>query len=254
MYMIWSTKNKPFRDCSLWYRGCYAIGWAIEGCPGKGILDNPHIYIYIILSYSIVLPHHRQLPTAIANCRAGRERKVRDQVLRSYRAQNRDNAPGRSVERSSVDFAMALGLVYVGVHCWSFWRLWMHQSHQGRAFLSRRWRKPQRAEPKRLTLRISSDWGLRWSPGEFAKIHPFESIPFNIFQVFIGKNYQKLLCWYQTSQCTSASQCTWSFTVVRPGLRYGSKKIGRCRRLGYGIPMLKSFGHLTYPVVCRPRF
>ena len=46
MYMIWSTKNKPFRDCSLWYRGCYAIGWAIEGCPGKGILDNPHIYIY----------------------------------------------------------------------------------------------------------------------------------------------------------------------------------------------------------------
>ena len=44
MYMIWSTKNKPFRDCSLWYRGCYAIGWAIEGCPGKGILDNPHIY------------------------------------------------------------------------------------------------------------------------------------------------------------------------------------------------------------------
>ena len=41
--MIWSTKNKPFRDCSLWYRGCYAIGWAIEGCPGKGILDNPHI-------------------------------------------------------------------------------------------------------------------------------------------------------------------------------------------------------------------
>ena len=45
MYMIWSTKNKPFRDCSLWYRGCYAIGWAIEGCPGKGILDNPHIYI-----------------------------------------------------------------------------------------------------------------------------------------------------------------------------------------------------------------
>ena len=47
MYMIWSTKNKPFRDCSLWYRGCYAIGWAIEGCPGKGILDNPHIYIYI---------------------------------------------------------------------------------------------------------------------------------------------------------------------------------------------------------------
>ena len=48
MYMIWSTKNKPFRDCSLWYRGCYAIGWAIEGCPGKGILDNPHIYIYIL--------------------------------------------------------------------------------------------------------------------------------------------------------------------------------------------------------------
>ena len=44
MYMIWSTKNKPFRDCSLWYRGCYAIGWAIEGCPGKGILDNPHIF------------------------------------------------------------------------------------------------------------------------------------------------------------------------------------------------------------------
>ena len=43
MSMIWSTKNKPFRDCSLWYRGCYAIGWAIEGCPGKGILDNPHI-------------------------------------------------------------------------------------------------------------------------------------------------------------------------------------------------------------------
>ena len=43
MYMIWSTKNKPFRDCSLWYRGCYAIGWAIEGCPGKGILDNPHM-------------------------------------------------------------------------------------------------------------------------------------------------------------------------------------------------------------------
>ena len=52
--MIWSTKNKPFRDCSLWYRGCYAIGWAIEGCPGKGILDNPHIlYIYII-SYCIM--------------------------------------------------------------------------------------------------------------------------------------------------------------------------------------------------------
>ena len=47
MYMIWSTKNKPFRDCSLWYRGCYAIGWAIEGCPGKGILDNPHIFIHI---------------------------------------------------------------------------------------------------------------------------------------------------------------------------------------------------------------
>ena len=47
MYMTWSTKNKPYRDCSLWYRGCYAIGWAIEGCPGKGILDNPHIYIYI---------------------------------------------------------------------------------------------------------------------------------------------------------------------------------------------------------------
>ena len=45
MYMIWSKKNKPFRDCSLWYRGCYAIGWAIEGCPGKGILDNPHMYI-----------------------------------------------------------------------------------------------------------------------------------------------------------------------------------------------------------------
>ena len=45
MYMIWSTKNKPFRDCSLWYRGCYAIGWAIEGCPGKGILDNPHIFL-----------------------------------------------------------------------------------------------------------------------------------------------------------------------------------------------------------------
>ena len=45
MYMIWSTKNKPFRDCSLWYRGCYAIGWAIEGCPGKGILDNPQIYL-----------------------------------------------------------------------------------------------------------------------------------------------------------------------------------------------------------------
>ena len=43
MYMIWPTKNKPFRDCSLWYRGCYAIGWAIEGCPGKGILDNPQI-------------------------------------------------------------------------------------------------------------------------------------------------------------------------------------------------------------------
>ena len=48
MYMTWSTKNKPYRDCSLWYRGCYAIGWAIEGCPGKGILDNPHIYIHII--------------------------------------------------------------------------------------------------------------------------------------------------------------------------------------------------------------
>ena len=46
MYMIWSTKKNPFRDCSLWHRGCYAIGWAIEGCPGKGILDNPHIYIY----------------------------------------------------------------------------------------------------------------------------------------------------------------------------------------------------------------
>ena len=46
MYMIWSTKDKPFRDCSLWYRGCYAIGWAIEGCPGKGILDNPHMYIF----------------------------------------------------------------------------------------------------------------------------------------------------------------------------------------------------------------
>ena len=42
--MIWSTKNKPFRDCSLWYPGCYAIGWAIEGCPGKRILDNPHLY------------------------------------------------------------------------------------------------------------------------------------------------------------------------------------------------------------------
>ena len=46
MYMTWSTKNKPYRDCSLWYRGCYAIGWAIEGCPGKGILDNPHIYTH----------------------------------------------------------------------------------------------------------------------------------------------------------------------------------------------------------------
>ena len=51
MYMIWSTKNKPFRDCSLWYRGCYAIGWAIEGCPGKGILDNPHIYTRIYTFY-----------------------------------------------------------------------------------------------------------------------------------------------------------------------------------------------------------
>ena len=54
MYMIWSTKNKPFRDCSLWYRGCYAIGWAIEGCPGKGILDNPYIYIYIIYEHRIL--------------------------------------------------------------------------------------------------------------------------------------------------------------------------------------------------------
>ena len=52
MYMIWSTKNKPFRDCSLWYRGCYAIGWAIEGCPGKGILDNPHI-IYGMSSFPL---------------------------------------------------------------------------------------------------------------------------------------------------------------------------------------------------------
>ena len=57
MYMIWSTKNKPFRDCSLWYRGCYAIGWAIEGCPGKGILDNPHVSIsYTIYNISICVP------------------------------------------------------------------------------------------------------------------------------------------------------------------------------------------------------
>ena len=57
MYMIWSTKNKPFRDCSLWYRGCYAIGWAIEGCPGKGILDNPHItyiHTYITIQYHTI--------------------------------------------------------------------------------------------------------------------------------------------------------------------------------------------------------
>ena len=68
MYMTWSTKNKPFRDCSLWYRGCYAIGWAIGGCPGKGILDNPHIYIYpycthdmlyiyIYTQYYIIITH-----------------------------------------------------------------------------------------------------------------------------------------------------------------------------------------------------
>ena len=93
-------------------------------------------------TWCIVLPwHHRQLPTA--NCLAGRERKVRDQVLRSYRAQNRDNAPGRSVERSwvvlwhrlaqafavsrhpktlellwrSVDFAIALGLLFTAANC-----------------------------------------------------------------------------------------------------------------------------------------
>ena len=68
MYMIWSTKNKPFRDCSLWYRGCYAIGWAIEGCPGKRILDNPHIdrciyahivfYCYILIYIAIWYWHH----------------------------------------------------------------------------------------------------------------------------------------------------------------------------------------------------
>ena len=54
MYMIWSTKNKPFRDCSLWYRGCYAIGWAIEGCPGKGILDNPHILCIVYIHRVII--------------------------------------------------------------------------------------------------------------------------------------------------------------------------------------------------------
>ena len=41
MSMIWSTKNKPFRDCSLWYRGCYAIGWAIEGLSGKRYFGQP---------------------------------------------------------------------------------------------------------------------------------------------------------------------------------------------------------------------
>ena len=67
MYMIWSTKNKPFRDCSLWYRGCYAIGWAIEGFPGKGILDNPHISMIKILnpwpSDHPELGHFKKIPS-----------------------------------------------------------------------------------------------------------------------------------------------------------------------------------------------
>jgi hypothetical protein len=92
MNMIWSTKNKPLRDCSLWYRGCYAIGWAIEGCPGKGILDNPHIFWYYIwlkiddLGLALFKPsyqdlwnfRHRQVETlerlkAAGLCCAGQE-------------------------------------------------------------------------------------------------------------------------------------------------------------------------------------
>ena len=50
MYMIWSTKNKPFRDCSLWYPRLLRDWLSDWGLSGKRYFEQPpYIYICIII-------------------------------------------------------------------------------------------------------------------------------------------------------------------------------------------------------------
>ena len=53
MYIIWSTKNKPFRDCSLWYAVATRLAERLRAVREKGFWTTP-IYIYRCIYAHIV--------------------------------------------------------------------------------------------------------------------------------------------------------------------------------------------------------
>ena len=54
--MIWSTKNKPFRDCSLWYAVATRLAERLRAVREKGFWTTPiYIDVYMHILFSIAI-------------------------------------------------------------------------------------------------------------------------------------------------------------------------------------------------------